>query len=161
MAVTIGVLSDTHLRAPDSSLISLLEGPLGKVDLIVHLGDFVEVEVLKLLRKRPFVGVKGNRDGESLRGLLPERELLEIEGFRIGLIHGKGPFWGMPFRIRGFFKEVDAVLFGHTHRPFLRVVDRIMYMNPGAFRRDPLGGFKRRYGILRIQGGISGKLCSA
>lgn len=159
MSHTIGILSDTHLLWPDEGLIRLLEGPFKGVDSLIHLGDFVGKEVFDLLNTRPLVAVRGNRDSEDLRRLLPEKELLELQGHRIGLIHGSGPFWGLWKRARGLFGKVDAILFGHTHRPFLKSINGILFMNPGAFKRDPLGAFRKRYGILKISDALTGTLC--
>lgn len=160
MEKLIGIISDTHLKTPSKELEVLLEGPFREVDLIVHLGDFVRREVYDFLKSRPFVGVAGNRDQKDLRKLLPQKELLEIGGQRIGLIHGWGSLWGMPERIKGLFGKTDVILFGHTHRPFLGKIDGVLFMNPGSFRRDPFGGFKRRYGLLEIQKVPNGRLCS-
>jgi len=33
-------------------------------------------------------------DSEELRKVLPEKELLVLNGKRIGIIHGSGPPWG-------------------------------------------------------------------
>lgn len=156
----IGILSDTHLKKPSKELQALLDGPFKKVDLIVHLGDFVRPEVHDFLSTKPFVGVAGNRDHRDLRSSLPQKELLKIGDYRIGLIHGWGAFWGMPERVKALFGKVDVILFGHTHRPFLKEIDGVLFMNPGSFRRDPFGGFKRRFGLLEIQREPKGRLCS-
>jgi len=150
VAKTIGILSDTHLRTPDRHLIALLDGPFCKVDAIIHLGDMVSNEVYDFLRKKELMAVAGNRDEESLKAFLPKKQVLSMGGFKIGIIHGWGAFWGILNRVGKEFQGVDAILFGHTHRPLIKYLNGILCLNPGSFKRDPLGGFHKRYAILRI-----------
>lgn len=86
----IGAISDTHAASlaevPDRILRTLAE-----VDLIIHTGDFVSRDVLDGLKQLGEVkAVQGNMDSGELKRILPEKEILEIEGRRIGLIHGWG-----------------------------------------------------------------------
>ena len=160
MGKTIGILSDTHLKTPDRHLVALLKGPFKEVDLIVHLGDMVSREVYEFFNKKELVAVAGNRDEEGLKAFLPKREILSIGGFRIGIMHGSGAFWGILNRVREEFQGVDAILFGHTHRPLVNYLEGTLYLNPGSFKRDPLGGFQKRYAILLVSKQLEPELCS-
>ncbi|MBW2123952.1 MAG: metallophosphoesterase, partial [Deltaproteobacteria bacterium] len=41
----IGVISDTHLTVPDETLKRIVRVYFSQVDLIVHLGDYVDYRV--------------------------------------------------------------------------------------------------------------------
>ncbi|MGP2481210.1 metallophosphoesterase family protein, partial [Listeria monocytogenes] len=57
-----------------------------EVDLIVHAGDWVDVDVLDgLSALAPVLGVWGNNDGAALRARLPEVARAEIDGVRIAV----------------------------------------------------------------------------
>ena len=46
-------------------------------------------------------------------------------------------------------RKVDAALFGHTHRVFYDVHNRITYLNPGSIG-SPAFGVPPSYGILEV-----------
>ena len=119
------------------------------MDLILHAGDITGTEVLEeLLSIAPVVAVKGNHDSLDL----PEKAIVEVGGKRIGLIHGQRPRWqeipgsfaseifpGRLFWWGGFhrqvvlnFKQVDAIIFGHFHQPYVGYRQNVLLFNPGA-----------------------------
>ena len=148
--VKIGVLSDTHLRSADELPPDLVRA-FSQVDLIVHTGDFTMLPVLEGLRRIGEVkAVRGNMDSEELKKVLPEKELLVLNGKRIGIIHGSGPPWGIENRIRERFDQVDAILFGHTHLTKNEVIGGVLFFNPGQARNS--------YGILQIDDEVSGQI---
>jgi uncharacterized protein len=145
----IGVIADTHipefLPALPAGIIQRFQG----VDMIVHLGDITGAEVLDELKLiAPVVAVKGDHDALDL----PQKTVIEVGSVRIGLIHGRRPRWqeapsilsNLLFGSRRFwwggfqrqvvhsFHLVDAILFGHFHRPYLAWHDGILLFNPGA-----------------------------
>jgi putative phosphoesterase len=107
---------------------------LAAADLIVHLGDFVELGVLESLGElgSPIAAVHGNVDAGDLRRLLPAERIIEVEGVRLGLIHDAGPAHSRLERMRRRFPDVHAVLFGHTHMPSSVVADGLRIFNPGS-----------------------------
>ena len=146
----IGVLSDTHV-------ISLAEIPeqiltaLAKVNLIVHTGDFVAKGVLDGLKQIGKVrAVRGNMDSEELKRVLPEKELLRIEGKRIGITHGWGAPYGIEDRVRGMFEDVDIIIFGHSHQSKNEVKKGILFFNPGRARDS--------FGILTVGEEVKGEI---
>ena len=153
----IGVLSDTHVSEIGQLPQSLVRR-LAEVDLIVHLGDYTGKEVLDGLRRLGnFRGVRGNMDPASVRQELPETDMLEVEGKRIGLIHGWGSPTGMEEKVRSRFSDVDAILYGHTHMPANRVQDGVLLLNPGsATGRFP--AVRQTYGILSVMDSIRGEV---
>lgn len=129
----IGVLSDTHLagRGLPAEVMDALRG----VDMILHAGDLVDLEVVDQLSElAPTLAVKGNMDHGRAARVLPVSRLVEVESFKIGLTHGYGPPWGMPRKVRAVFSgsEVDCIIFGHTHQALVEESGGILYFNPGS-----------------------------
>lgn len=148
----IGVISDTHATSfdqlPDRVLTALAE-----VDLIIHTGDFVTKDVLEGLKQLGEVkAVRGNMDSEELKRILPERELLIIEGKRIGITHGSGPPYGIDDRVGRVFKDVDIIIYGHSHYSQNEVKGGILFFNPGQARNS--------FGILTIGEEVKGEVIS-
>lgn len=146
----IGVLSDTHLHSTED-LPQQIKQALSEVELIVHAGDFVMLEVLKKLRAMGEVkAVRGNMDSAEIRSLLPEKEMIVIKGKRIGIVHGAGAPWGIENRVREQFDEVDIILYGHTHQAKNEVIGGVLFFNPGQARNS--------YGILQIDEDVRGQI---
>ena len=146
----IGVLSDTHVTSPAEIPEQILTA-LAKVDLIVHTGDFVAKGVLDGLNQLGEVkAVRGNMDSEELKRLLPEKDLLSIEGKRIGVIHGWGAPFGIEDRVREMFEDVDIIIFGHSHHSKNEVKKDILFFNPGRARDS--------FGILTIGEKVKGEI---
>ncbi len=146
----IGVLSDTHVSSfaeiPERILATLAE-----VDLIVHTGDFVAKGVLDGLKRLGEVkAVRGNMDSEELKRILPEKELLEVEGQRIGVIHGWGAPFGIEDRVGGMFEDVDIIIFGHSHEAKNEVKNGVLFFNPGRARDS--------FGVLTIGEEVKGEI---
>ena len=77
-------------------------------------------------------GVAGNVDDERIIERLGYKKLVEIEGKRIGMVHGHGQGGTTPSRKEGFADtEVDCILFGHSHIPFKEHVQGCRF-NPGS-----------------------------
>ena len=146
----IGAISDTHATLFDQ-LPSQILNALAGVDLIVHAGDFVARDVLDGLKQMGEVkAVQGNMDSEELKQLLPEQEILEIEGRRIGIIHGWGSPYGIDDRVGGMFDDVDIIIYGHSHNAQNEVKNGILFFNPGSARNS--------FGILTIGQEVKGEI---
>ncbi|HEY49141.1 MAG TPA: metallophosphoesterase family protein [Dehalococcoidia bacterium] len=156
-AMKIGVVSDTHVSRVDQLPANLLE-MLEEVDLVVHLGDYTGIELLDGLRSLgDFRGVFGNMDSSEVRAELPEKEVIELGGKRLGLIHGWGAPSGIHGRIKDRFGSVDAVLYGHTHMAENELVWGTLFFNPGsATGRFPAES--KTFGILVIEESIQGEI---
>ncbi|MHB8085887.1 MAG: metallophosphoesterase family protein [Dehalococcoidia bacterium] len=143
----IGVISDTHVRRFDELPHNLII-VLSKVDLIVHAGDIVALDVIRGLESlAPVKGVYGNMDLPEIRTVFPQKEVLDIEGKKIGIVHGSGGPWDLAQRVGKLFTGVDAVIFGHSHRAFNKVVADVLYFNPGRASDS--------YGLLEVGGEIT------
>jgi putative phosphoesterase len=128
----IGVLSDTHLRRMGKDFEIIYDQYLRDADIILHAGDFTASDVVAFLSKKPFHGVQGNMDSLEVKVSLPEKKVIEVGGYRIGLIHGWGSSEGLEERIMGEFHGVDAVVFGHSHKPVNHLKEGILFFNPGT-----------------------------
>lgn len=154
----IGVIADTHARRI-SELPSSLINALTRMDMVVHLGDFNSEDLVNDLKEiTNFRGVAGNHDSR-IPGL-PEKDLVEVNEKRIGIIHGHGcvfPFgfkWGLLTQFDG---NMDAILYGHTHSPRNTIEEGILFFNPGSVcGRFP--AMHRSYGVVTIGEEITGEL---
>jgi putative phosphoesterase len=147
----IGVVADTHCpEFLDHLPPGVFEGLQG-VDLILHAGDVGGEETLERLRAlAPVQAVRGDHDRRL--GGLPRRRLVEVEGRRIGIIHGNrsrlleepvtllatltlGRVWlwlGLARWLRRQFPDADVIVYGHTHQARVERVDGALVFNPGA-----------------------------
>ena len=116
-------------------------------DLILHCGDFTTLEAATAFADLArFDAVAGNNDGPELVERYGRRKVVEVDGLRIGLIHGDGRRGTTLGRARAAFADelVDAIAFGHSHIPYLERHDRVMVVNPGSptdKRREPRFSF--------------------
>lgn len=146
----IGVISDTHgLLRPEVFEV------FGSVDHILHGGDVGRPEILDELETiAPVTAVYGNTDGWEIRGRLPEVATVELDGFTIVVTHGHQLGSPTPEKLQAEFPAAEIIVYGHTHRPLLTLVDVVVtVMNPG-------GAGPRRFdlpasvGILELEPGI-------
>ncbi len=131
----IGIISDTHITKDSKSFIDLLDIHLKEVDLIIHAGDYVDEAVIKTMENfRAFIGVWGNVDSPEVRALIKEKEVINIEGYKIGVYHGHGK--GSSTLDRAYEKfesdDVDIIIFGHSHQPLVKTKNGILMLNPGS-----------------------------
>ena len=131
-ALRVVCLSDTHLRQGrelPAWCLRRLEG----ADLIVHAGDLVAPSVLERLeRLAPVAAVRGNMDAAALKERLPTRDVAEIGGVKIGVLHIPGPAPGRVARLAQAFVDCDAIVYGHTHVPEIQRLGRRLILNPGS-----------------------------
>lgn len=126
------VLSDTHLRAtskrglPDKAIAQL-----ERADVIVHAGDVTERPLLDhLAGYAPVHAVLGNND---IGLVLPDTEVVELDGVTVAMIHDSGQRIGRAARMRRRFPSADVVVFGHSHIPWNEEgVDGQLLFNPGS-----------------------------
>lgn len=153
----IAVLSDTHATSFEE-LPARLVSALSEANMIVHLGDYVGEGVLNGLKKLgDFKGVYGNMDPDIIRQALPEERILEVEGKRIGMIHGWGSPDDLEERVRARFSGVDAILYGHSHKAVSKVVEGVLVFNPGsAVGKHP--ALYASYGVLTVADTMQGEI---
>ncbi|GAA2705249.1 metallophosphoesterase family protein [Aeromicrobium ponti] len=146
-------MSDTHMPKRAKKLPAVLLQELDGCDLIIHAGDWQTIDIYhKLKAYAPVEGVYGNTDSEEICGLFRERLLLEIEGYKIGVVHGHGKGKTTEKRsIAAFGKDrVDIIIFGHSHIPVHKEEGGLTLFNPGSptdKRRQP----RYSFGIMEIE----------
>ena len=146
----LGVIADTHgLLRPE-----VLEA-FAQVDHILHAGDIGDIDILSELQAlAPVTAVYGNTDDWDIRQRVPQVARLELDGFDIVVTHGDQFGSPTPEKLNAEFPEAQILVYGHTHRPLLTIVDVVVtVMNPG-------GAGHRRFklppsvGILELEAGI-------
>ena len=146
----LGVISDTHgLLRPEVFDI------FRDVDHIFHAGDIGPLSLLTELESlAPVTAVYGNTDDWDVRAKVPRVAKLQLDGFEIVVTHGDQFGSPTPDALHAAFPEAEIILFGHTHKPLLTLVDLVVtVMNPGA-------AGQRRFeilpsvGILELETGI-------
>jgi putative phosphoesterase len=157
MKMKIGVLADTHLLRLTRDFRDILDQLLWDVDLIFHVGDFVSPEIVEFLSRKNFHGVHGNMDPIEVKELLPEKKVVQLGPYRLGLHHGYGPSRGLDERIRAEFQDVDVIVYGHSHRAANYVKEGTLLFNPGTATGF---SFSRNHsvGILEVGETIRGEI---
>ncbi len=158
MTTRIVVTGDTHLRRWEHAH-ETLRAAVAAADIAIHCGDWVHLDAVAGFRAstRRAVVVHGNSDPFELRQALPYRELIEIDGVRIGVTH---PAWGGPeFPPQQLFPDfpeedfgtLDVICYGHIHEPLNAIVDGVRFVNPGqGYASFMVPG---TYAVLEINGG--------
>ncbi|UFJ42586.1 metallophosphoesterase [Brevibacillus humidisoli] len=158
----IGVVADTHIAKPDRKLPEPLVAGLYGVDLIVHAGDWTTMQVYEQLAcLAPVVGVYGNADDEEVKQHFKQKEVLRLEGYEIGVVHGDGKGKTTRRRALDAFagESLDLLIFGHSHIPLLEPHGEILLFNPGSptdKRRQPL----YTYGLVELSDSLQVRHCS-
>lgn len=158
----IGVVGDTHaskFEEIDKEILKILR----KMDRIIHIGDYTSQDVLdgfKKIKKGKFKGVYGNTDTSEVRAQLPRKDVLEIAGKRIGIIHPAvgGPPEGLEELVKLEFEseDIDTIVYGHTHDSDIKEINNILLFNPGQGYR--LSFMQASIGILTVDNEIKGEI---
>jgi len=151
----IAVLADTHVNTLEHLPKKIIDA-ISTVDLIIHAGDFTDVQVLEEFKRlREVKAVQGNMDSMELKTMLPVKEIVEIESKRIGIIHGSGSPWGIEERVRKMFEldRIDVIVYGHSHKSRNKVMNGILLFNPGKATDS--------FGILTIDREVKGEIINS
>lgn len=119
----IGVISDTHgVLRPEA--LGALEG----CERIIHAGDVGEESILQQLAEVGRVeAVRGNVDIEPWANHLPENLVVEVGEAAVYVLHDLATLDLDPAAA-----SIDAVIYGHSHRPDVDLRDGVLYLNPGS-----------------------------
>lgn len=148
----VGIISDTHMPQRAKQLPKVLVQGLQGVDLILHAGDWTDLDVYEQLRIiAPVEGIAGNNDGLDIRNRFGRHKILTLSSYRIALIHGDGVRKTTEERAWEAFQaeQVDMIVFGHSHTPYHQMRKGKLLFNPGSptdKRRQP----RYSYGLLEI-----------
>ena len=144
------IVSDTHRK--DDNLKKVIE-ELKPLDMFIHLGDAEgsEVYIPEWLNQECEIQmVRGNND--FISALDREREI-KIGQYRVLLTHGH--YYNVSLGTETIKKEaaarnMDIVMFGHTHRPCYEVQDDIIAVNPGSLSYPRQEGRNPSYMVMEL-----------
>ncbi|MDE0331982.1 MAG: metallophosphoesterase family protein [Nitrospinae bacterium] len=126
-SVRMCVLSDTHGRLAQE-VVEFCQG----ADRILHAGDVGSDYILPELENiAPVTCVMGNVD---VAGFAPMRSKIDIAGWRILVQHIVWDRGGPSRELKLLLKKeaTDLVIFGHSHQPLCRMIDKTVFFNPGS-----------------------------
>ncbi len=130
----IGLISDTHIPDRAKEIPEKVITTFKDVDLILHAGDLTSTQVIDELEKiAPTIAIQGNMD--RVAGIkLPNANVIEAEGLKIGLIHGEVYPRGDTQQLLYLAKQlnVNILVSGHSHQPKIEQIEDILLLNPGS-----------------------------
>ena len=154
------IVSDSHRHDENLDKVIEKEQP---IDMLIHCGD-VEGSEMHISEKCqcPVYMVRGNNDYFS--NLSKEMEF-RIGRYQVFLTHGHNYYVSMGTEMivdEAKSRGVDMVMFGHTHRPVIEMVDGIMVINPGSISFPSQDGKIPTYIVMEIDSNndVTYKLCS-
>ena len=131
----IGLLTDTHMPGSIPTLWEEVRRAFQGVDLILHGGDIQTSSVLDWLESiAPVLAARGNNDGLQDDPRVKDLHLLDLDGWRVGLIHDLEPE-DRPIEdlVKRYFRApVDIMVSGHTHFERLDFRDGVLQINSGS-----------------------------
>ena len=140
------IVSDTHGR--ESNLEKVMK-QVGPIDHLIHLGDVVGAEdYIRAMTDAPVSIVCGNCDYGSD---LPYEEIVDLDGYRALLTHGNNYYVGSTLEYlkeRARELEVDIVMYGHTHQPYLEQEEDLTILNPGSLSLPRQDGHEPSYILM-------------
>lgn len=155
--IKIGVISDTHLQGYDERLKTIIAEHFRDVDLVIHAGDLVDLRVLDIFEGKEVKAVCGNMDYPSVKETLPDQLIIEIQGFKLVVVHGWGAPDGIEERIMARTGDLDCIVYGHSHKPACHKSNGVLFFNPGS-PTDKRFAAHRSIGILEIDKEVSGRI---
>jgi putative phosphoesterase len=153
----IGVISDTHLSEPSDEFRNIISEHFKEADMVLHAGDIVEKRVLEVFLGQDLRAVSGNMDSAEIKRILSPKQVIKVDKFRIGLIHGWGCHTDIEKEIKKEFRQVDCIVFGHTHSPINHIIDGVLFFNPGALANRWHRG-DGSLGLLELSDTIKGRI---
>ena len=156
----IGVISDTHIANKSEHIPGIILDVFKQMDMVIHAGDMVDLRVIDELKSvcPKVVAVAGNMDLEAVKKKYPLKEIFEISGYRIALMHGCGPASNLVGLLKDAFKEdkPDIIIFGHSHKPMNEFIDGVLFFNPGS--ATDFTAEYNSYGVIEINEGINARV---
>ena len=142
------IVSDTHRN--EDNLIEVLDKEKN-LDLLIHCGDVEGAEdEIEHYAGCKTVLVAGNNDFFSR---LPREAELQVEGMKVWVTHGHNYYVNAnPEYIRkeARIRNIDVVLYGHTHRPIIEKTEDLIVINPGSLTYPRQEGRRPSYAVLEL-----------
>jgi hypothetical protein len=157
----IAVISDTHIPDRANNIPKKVMEELKRADMVIHAGDLVDLSVLEQLKSscNNIRGVFGNMDPPEVKAKLPEKDIITVGKYRIGVMHGYGAPGKLIELLSGAFKDdnVNIIIFGHSHSGVNERIAGILFFNPGSLT-DKVFSPYNSYGIIEINDKIDAKI---
>lgn len=154
----IGILSDTHLNSPNAAFRQQVNLCFADCPVIFHAGDLTDISILTAFKGKEIHAVHGNMCLPSSARTLPRETVVEVDGYRFGLSHGREYRHNVEENLIHHFPEVDCIVSGHTHRPVCHRLFDILFVNPGSFTARGRYGAPGTFAILDTKDGLRGKI---
>jgi len=134
----IGLISDSHDHLGNiKKSVKVFKD--NKVDLVIHLGDYVNPNSVLAFKGLKLTGIFGNNDGDKFRLINAFKDIggeikgdfheFEADGLRCACYHGTEP------QLKNSLIECgkyDVVMCGHTHKCVSRSFGGTLVLNPGT-----------------------------
>lgn len=118
---TIGIISDTHGLLREEVI-----DYLNTCDYIIHGGDINKEDTLNKLKEiAPIYVVRGNNDKGDWAEVLPNELYFNIGDVKFYMVHNKKD-------ISSNLKNIDVIVFGHSHKYFCEKIEDVVWLNPGS-----------------------------
>ena len=127
------ICSDSHTRLDYFQKVIDFEEP----EMIIFAGDHSTdaVDMSLVYSEILFKIVRGNTDyfDKDTKDI----EIFEVNGKKVFLTHGH--LFGVKSNLNEIEKKAvsenaDICIFGHTHREYMKEIDGVTYLNPGALQ---------------------------
>lgn len=142
------IVSDTHRRNENYLTVVNRCKPL---DMVIHCGDIEGSEyVIMEAAGCPVEMVMGNNDFFSD---LPREREFTLGKYHIWLTHGHNYLVSMSnetIKQEARAREIDIVMFGHSHRPVVEYDNDVIAINPGSLTYPRQEGRKPSYILMEI-----------
>ena len=142
------IVSDTHREHEYLEAVLEQEKPL---DMLIHLGDAEGCEdYIEVMAECPVEVVAGNNDFYTD---LPGERIVKIGKYKALLTHGHYYYvnGGLSHIKRAIDeREIDIVMFGHTHKPIIEQYENATILNPGSISYPRQEGRQPSYIIMDL-----------
>ncbi len=149
-AITVGILSDTHLQEITPAFARAAAVCFAGASVILHAGDLISATILAAFADKEVYAVHGNMCDQASSRAMPRKLTIPLGGFTIGLIHNSGYAYDFEARLPDEFAAVDCIIYGHTHRPVCHNKGGILFINPGSFGATGPFGAPGTYALLNV-----------
>ena len=161
----IVAIGDTHASAFEKLPQEMLQA-IREADWVIHVGDYTSKDVLDGLVKLKgarFRGVCGNADPQAIRNEVSAKDILEVQGKRIGITHpaSGGDDEDVEEQVMNEFKNdsVDAIVYGHTHDPKIGLLGGIWLISPGkGYLENSRFGSPTSFAVVTVDEEIKGEI---
>lgn len=142
------IISDTHRQNDNFFRVLERHDPF---DMVIHCGDVEgsEYTIRESLDCQVRM-VAGNNDFFSE---LPREQEFELGRYRVWLTHGHSFYVSMGNETickEAAARDVDIVMYGHSHKPVIDITDNMIAVNPGSLTYPRQEGRRPSYIIMEL-----------